>query len=70
MKTIEPPTLDTIRMKDIIVQLTDVIYLLCNAKGQDSDIILNQFTNLTFNELQSLHIDFSSSTSNAKFLIR
>lgn len=51
--------IDTMRMKDIVAQLTDVIYLLCDAKEQDIMIIMNQFTNLTAEECKSLHIAFS-----------
>ena len=51
--------LDTMRMKDIVAQLTDIIYLLCDAKEKDIMIIINQFTNLTVEERESLHIAFS-----------
>lgn len=52
--------IDTIRMKDIVAQLTDIIYLLCDAKGTDSRIIITQLTNLTVEERESLHITFSA----------
>ena len=52
--------IDTIRMKDIVAQLTDIIYLLCDAKGTDSKIIITQLTNLTAEERESLHITFST----------
>lgn len=52
--------IDTIRMKDIVAQLTDIIYLLCDAKEVDIRIIMNQFTNLTAEERESLHITFSN----------
>ena len=48
-----------IRMKDIISQLTDVIYLLCDAKDTNITMIMEQFTNLTCEERDSLHITFS-----------
>lgn len=51
--------IDTIRMKDIVAQLTDIIYLLCDAKETDSRIIINQLTNLTPAERECLHITFS-----------
>lgn len=51
--------LDTMRMKDIVAQLTDIIYLLCDAKQKDIAMIINQFTNLTDEERKSLHIAFS-----------
>ena len=52
--------IDTIRMKDIVAQLTDIIYLLCDAKEADIQIIINQLTNLTAEERESLHIIFST----------
>lgn len=58
-KTSSSKKIDTIRMKDIIVQLTDIIYLLCGAKETDIFTILNQFTNLTPSEYESLHLIFS-----------
>lgn len=51
--------IDTIRMKDIISQLTDIIYLLCDAKEADIRIIITQLTNLTVEEQESLHLTFS-----------
>lgn len=54
--------IDTMRMKDIIAQLTDIIYILCNAKERNISIILNQFTNITEEELQSLNILFPQDT--------
>ncbi len=51
--------IDNMRMKDIIAQLTDIIYLLCDAKGNDTMIILNQFTNLSAEERNSLNLVFS-----------
>lgn len=50
--------IDTMRMKDIVVQLADIIYLLCNARESDVTTILNQFTNITPEELDSLNIIF------------
>lgn len=52
--------INTIRMKDIVSQLTDIIYLLCDAKETDIRIIINQLTNLTAKERESLHITFST----------
>lgn len=43
----------------IISQLTDVIYLLCDAKDTNITMIMEQFTNLTCEERDSLHITFS-----------
>ncbi len=56
--------LDTMRMKDIVAQLTDVIYLLCEAKGTDIKTIINQFTNLSNEELESLNIYFPNDKNN------
>lgn len=50
--------IDTVRMKDIIAQLTDIIYILCNAKKSNISIILDQFTDITEEELNSLNIVF------------
>ena len=51
--------MDSMRLKDIIAQLTDIIYLLCDAKEHDTTIILNQFTNLSDEERTSLNLVFS-----------
>lgn len=56
--------IDTMRMKDIIAQLTDIIYILCNAKENNISIILDQFTNITDEELNSLNIIFPTDTDN------
>ena len=50
--------IDAMRMKDIIAQLADIIYLLCNAKENNITTILDQFTNITQEELHSLNIFF------------
>lgn len=50
--------IEVTRMKDIIAQLTDIIYILCNAKQSNISMILNEFTNITEEELDSLHILF------------
>ena len=50
--------IDAMRMKDIIAQLSDVIYLLCNAKSEDVITIFDQFTNITPEERISLNIKF------------
>lgn len=57
--------IDTIRMKDIVAQLTDIIYLLCDAKGEDTGIILHQLTNLTTEEYQSLHLVFPNKVNSS-----
>jgi len=56
--------IDTLRLKDIIAQLTDIIYILCNAKKSNVSIILDQFTNITEEELNSLNILFPPDTDN------
>ena len=50
--------IDAMRMKDIIAQLSDVIYLLCNAKAVDVITIFDQFTNITPEEREALNIIF------------
>ena len=60
--------MDMMRMKDIISQLTDVIYLLCDAKDTNITMIMEQFTNLTCEERDSLHITFSHSTEQTPLL--
>lgn len=50
--------IDTLRMKDIIAQLADVIYLLCNAKTTDISTVFDQFTNITREEREALNIIF------------
>lgn len=50
--------IDTMRMKDIVSQLSDVIYLLCNAKTANIVTILDQFTNITYEEREALNIIF------------
>lgn len=54
----KPKKIDAMRMKDIIAQLSDVIYLLCNAKAVDVSTIFDQFTNITPEERESLNIIF------------
>lgn len=54
--------IDAMRMKDIIAQLTDIIYILCNAKKSNISMILNEFTNITEEELESLRILFPTDT--------
>lgn len=52
------PRIETVRLKSIVNQLTDVIYLLCDAKEQDVTVILSQLTNITKEERESLNIVF------------
>lgn len=48
--------IDMMRMKDIVLQLSDVIYLLCSAKSADVTTIFDQFTNITAEERKTLRI--------------
>jgi len=57
-KTTKPKKIDAIRMKDIIAQLSDVIYLLCGAKSLNVVTIFDQFTNITPEEREALNIVF------------
>lgn len=56
--------INTMRMKDIISQLSDVIYLLCGAKAADISTIFDQFTNITREERETLNIIFPNDTYN------
>lgn len=56
----KPGKLDALRMKDIIAQLVDIIYLQCGAKSLDITVIFNQFTNITPEERKALNIVFSN----------
>ena len=56
----KPGKLDAKRMKDIIAQLADIIYMQCNAKSLDATTIFDQFTNITPEELKALNIVFSN----------
>lgn len=57
-KTTKHVKINTMRMKDIISQLADIIYLLCNAKENNITTVLDQFTNITQEELDTLNIFF------------
>jgi len=50
--------IDTLRMKDIIAQLADVIYLQSRAKKSNMNLILEQFTNITAEECDILQIKY------------
>ena len=58
MNTIKPEKMDLIRLKDIVAQLSDVIYLLCRAKEQDVSTILNRFTNISNEERTYLNLSY------------
>lgn len=59
---------DIIRMKDIISQLTDIIYLLCDAKRTDVNILVKNLTNMSFEELERYHFETDANPSQAKSL--
>ena len=40
MNTIKPDKIDLLRLKDIVAQSADIIYLLCGAKEQNVRMIL------------------------------
>lgn len=63
-KSTKRTKIDAVRMKDIIAQLTDIIYILCNAKQNNIAIILEQFTDITEEELDSLNIVFPQDMDN------
>ncbi len=54
--------INTMRMKDIISQLSDVIYLLCSAKTANITTVFDQFTNITQEEREALNIIFPNDT--------
>lgn len=54
--------MDMMRMKDIVVQLADVIYLLCGAKKNDISTIMEQFTTITSEEREFLNIRYPDET--------
>lgn len=56
--------IDMMRMKDIVSQLADVIYLLCSAKAADVVTIFDQFTNITTEEREALRIIFPNDVKN------
>ena len=63
-KNTEQKKLNVSRLKDIIAQLTDIIYLLCNAKEEHILMILDEFTNITKEELDTLNIIFPQDSNN------
>ncbi len=63
-RTTKRTKIDTMRLKDIIAQLTDIIYIQCNAKEKNITVILDQFTNITQEELSSLNIFYPQDNDN------
>lgn len=58
--TLKNEKIDAIRMKDIICQLADVIYLLCKVRKINISTVLDQFTNITKEEQERLNLIFSN----------
>lgn len=56
MHNVKHEKISTKRLKDIIAQLADIIYLLCRAKEEDVDTVIKLFTNLTAEECEGLQI--------------
>ena len=54
--------MDMMRMKDIVLQLADVIYLLCGAKKNDISMIMEQFTTITREEREFLNMHYPDET--------
>lgn len=65
-RTTKRTKIDIMRLKDIIAQLTDIIYIQCNAKDKNITMILDQFTNITQEELNSLNIFYAHDNDNQK----
>lgn len=63
-RTTKRTKIDIMRLKDIIAQLTDIIYIQCNAKEKNITMILDQFTNITQEELNSLNIFYAHDIDN------
>jgi len=56
MKATKGPNISHARMRDLINQLADIIYILCKAKEQPTTTLLNQLTNMTPEEQSKLNI--------------
>lgn len=48
------------RLKDIIAQLADIIYLQTRANKEKTEVIFEQFTNLTTEECEFLNLHFAN----------
>jgi hypothetical protein len=48
-----------LRMKEILAELVDVIYLMCDADADDASAILRQFTDMTPQEYEWLNIMYA-----------
>jgi hypothetical protein len=56
------PRIDLHRMKDIIIQLIDIIKLLSKRQKLNTMIVINHYTNITPDELEELDIQIGSGT--------
>jgi hypothetical protein len=70
---IEPPNsnstkirIDSNRMKDIIIQLIDIIKLLSKRQKLNAMTIIKHYTNITPDELDDLDIQINSGTVTKK----
>jgi hypothetical protein len=54
------------RMKDIVMQLIDIIKLLCKKRGLNTMTVLKHYTNITTDELEELDIQITSDTITKK----
>jgi hypothetical protein len=69
----EPPNsnitkirIDLNRMKDIIIQLIDIIKLLSKRQRLNAMTIIKHYTNITPDELEELNIQINSGTVTKK----
>jgi hypothetical protein len=54
------------RMKDIVMQLIDIIKLLCKKRRLNTMTVLKHYTNITTDELEELDIQITSDTITKK----
>jgi hypothetical protein len=60
------PRIDLNRMKDIIIQLIDIIKLLSKSQKLNAMTIVKHYTNITPDELEELDIQIGSGTVTKK----
>jgi hypothetical protein len=58
--------IDLNRMKDIVIQLIDIIRLLSKRQKLNTMTVLKHYTNITPNELEELDIQINSGTVTKK----
>lgn len=56
MKATKSPAISNARMRELINQLADIIYIQCKAKQQPTITLLHQLTNMTPEEQSKLNI--------------